>query len=355
MISNPVLELKLHNEGITRLLAGRPNDTQEVAHSSQAPVPEERRLVSVYRHGARSDPTHRRLINGGHVVVTYFFGGLGQSAQGPPPSGRGKEGDANMFVMKCGGSTLAALPDVFFEDLTRLQAEGEIPVIVHGGGPAISDTLGKLGIETEFVNGLRKTNEAVLDVVEMVLAGQINKQIVRNIQRSGANAVGLSGVDGHLIQAQPVANAHEVGLVGDVTRVNAELIQGIVGMGYMPVIAPVGIGADGGQRYNINADTAAGAVASHLGVERMIVVTDVPGILKTVDGEKRVLPSVTVREIDEMIASGDIYGGMIPKVRAAVQCIQGEVREVVIVNGSEPQVLSKVLKGEGIGTRIVKA
>ncbi len=239
--------------------------------------------------------------------------------------------------------------------MTRLQAEGEIPVIVHGGGPAISDTLGKLGIETEFVNGLRKTNEAVLDVVEMVLAGQINKQIVRNIQRFGANAVGLSGVDGHLIQAQPVANAHEVGLVGDVTRVNAELIQGIVGMGYMPVIAPVGIGADGGQRYNINADTAAGAVASHLGVERMIVVTDVPGILKTVDGEKRVLPSATVREIDEMIASGDIYGGMIPKVRAAVQCIQGEVREVVIVNGSEPQVLSKVLKGEGIGTRIVKA
>ncbi|UUZ91202.1 acetylglutamate kinase [Paenibacillus sp. P25] len=213
-------------------------------------------------------------------------------------------------------STLAALPDAFFEDLKKLQAEGIIPVIVHGGGPAISDTLGKLGIETEFVNGLRKTNEAVLDVVEMVLAGQINKEIVRKIQLSGARALGLSGVDGHLIQAVPVANAHEVGLVGDVTQVNAELIQGIVAMGYMPVIAPVGIGADGGQRYNINADTAAGAVASHLGVERMIVVTDVPGILKTVNGEKQVLPSVTVQEIDEMIASGEIYGGMIPKVKA---------------------------------------
>ncbi len=188
----------------------------------------------------------------------------------------------------------------------------------------------------------------------MVLAGQINKEIVRKIQRSGAKALGLSGVDGHLIQAAPVANADEVGLVGDVTHVNAELVQGIVDMGYIPVIAPVGIGTDGGQRYNINADTAAGAVASHIGVERMIVVTDVPGIMKTVDGEKRVLPSVTVQEIDEMIASGEIYGGMIPKVRAAVQCIQGKVREVVIVNGAEPQVLSKALKGGGIGTRIVR-
>ncbi|PYI51193.1 acetylglutamate kinase [Paenibacillus flagellatus] len=257
------------------------------------------------------------------------------------------------FVMKCGGSTLAALPEAFFLDLKKLQEQGTVPVIVHGGGPAISDTLGKLGIETEFVNGLRKTNEAVLDVVEMVLSGQINKEIVRKIQQSGGKAIGLSGVDGHLIQAKPVANAHEVGLVGDVTDVNATIVQGIVDMGYMPVIAPVGIG-EGAQRYNINADTAAGAVASRIGVARMIVVTDVPGILKTVNGEKRVLPVVTVAEIERMIESGDIYGGMIPKVRAAIQCIQGDVKEVVIVNGSEPEVLSKVLRGDEIGTRIQK-
>ncbi|NEW08828.1 acetylglutamate kinase [Paenibacillus sp. SYP-B3998] len=256
--------------------------------------------------------------------------------------------------MKCGGSTLAALPVSFFEDMRELQDEGIVTVIVHGGGPAISDTLTKLGIETEFVNGLRKTNEAVLDVVEMVLSGQINKEIVRRIQLTGAAALGLSGVDGHLIEAKPVSNAHEVGLVGDVTKVNAELIQGIVSMGYIPVIAPVGLGADGGQRYNINADTAAGAVASHLGVEQMIVVTDVPGIMKMVGGEKQVLPVLSVAEIEEMIASGDIYGGMIPKVRAAIACIQGKVQEVVIVNGSEPNVLSKVLKGTGIGTRIVR-
>lgn len=258
------------------------------------------------------------------------------------------------FVMKCGGSTLAALPDGFFHELRDLQGAGVKPVIVHGGGPAISETLAKLGIETEFVNGLRKTNDDVLDVVEMVLAGRINKEIVRKIGVNGAQALGLSGVDGGLIQARPVSNADEIGFVGDVTDVNASIIEGVMEMGYIPVIAPIGIDA-AGQRYNINADTAAGAVASHLGVERMIVVTDVPGIMKTVDGEKVVLPSVTVAEIDEMIASGEIYGGMIPKVRAAVQCIQGRVQEVVIVSGQEPDVLTRAVREGGVGTRIVQS
>ncbi len=257
------------------------------------------------------------------------------------------------FVMKCGGSTLAALPDGFFHELRDLQGAGVKPVIVHGGGPAISETLTKLGIETEFVNGLRKTNDDVLDVVEMVLAGRINKEIVRKIGVNGAQALGLSGVDGGLIQARPVANWEEIGFVGDVTDVKASIIEGVMEMGYIPVIAPIGIDAEG-QRYNINADTAAGAVASHLGVERMIVVTDVPGIMKTVDGEKVVLPSVTVAEIDEMIASGEIYGGMIPKVRAAVQCIQGRVQEVVIVSGQEPGVLTRAVREGGVGTRIVQ-
>lgn len=257
------------------------------------------------------------------------------------------------FVIKCGGSTLTALPDSFFADMGKLQEEGTMPVIVHGGGPAISGTLDRLGIETEFVNGLRKTNEAVLDVVEMVLAGQINKEVVRRIQKSGAKALGLSGMDGHLMLAQPVANAHEVGLVGEVVAVNAELLQGMIGLGYIPVVAPIGLGEDGSQRYNINADTAAGAVASHLGAERMIVVTDVPGIMKETGGQKQVLPKVTIAEIEELITSGDIYGGMIPKVKAAVKCIQGDMKEVVIVDGAVPEVLSKVIQGEEIGTKIV--
>ena len=261
--------------------------------------------------------------------------------------------DISTFVMKCGGSTLAALPDAFFEDLQKLQVEGMQPVIVHGGGPAISENLAKLGIETEFVNGLRKTTESVLDVVEMVLAGSINKQIVRRIESSGGKALGLSGVDGGLIQAKPVSNHAEVGHVGDVTRIEASIIQGVLDMGYMPIIAPIGIDA-AGQRYNINADTAAGAVASHLGASRLIVVTDVPGIMKNVNGVKKVLGTVAVQEIQDMIQTGEIYGGMIPKVKAAIECIQGKVKEVIIVDGSEPSVLSRVLQGEVIGTRIVR-
>lgn len=255
------------------------------------------------------------------------------------------------FVMKCGGSTLAALPHSFFEELRQLQVDGVAPVIVHGGGPAISETLDKVGIRTEFVQGLRVTTDDVLDVVEMVLAGRINKEIVRKMQSSGAKTVGLSGVDGMLIEAKPVANANEIGFVGEVTNVNADLIEGVMALGYIPVIAPVGIDAQG-QRYNINADTAAGAVASHLGVGRMIVVTDVPGIMKTVDGEKVTLPEVTVAEIEAMIASGEIYGGMIPKVRAAIACIQGKVQEVVIVSGQIEGVLTEAVKSGGVGTVI---
>ncbi|MBA9086753.1 acetylglutamate kinase [Fontibacillus solani] len=257
------------------------------------------------------------------------------------------------FVMKCGGSTLEELPDSFYSDLVELQNKGIQPVIVHGGGPAISENLSKLGIETKFVNGLRYTSEEVLDVVEMVLSGSINKKIVRRIGQSGGKVIGLSGVDGGLIQAKPVTNAAEVGLVGEVTQVNASLIQGVTELGYLPVIAPVGIDVSG-QRYNINADTAAGAVASELGVRQMIVVTDVPGILKSVNGEKKVLESVSVQQIEDMIQTGEIYGGMIPKVRAAVACISGKVSEVVIVDGSEPNVLGKVLAGEKIGTKIVR-
>lgn len=259
----------------------------------------------------------------------------------------------SMFVMKCGGSTLAELPSSFFEDLAKLQQQGVQPVIVHGGGPAISDNLTKLGIETEFVNGLRYTSEEVLDVVEMTLSGSINKKIVRLIQQAGGKSLGLSGVDGQLLTAKPVSAHAEVGLVGDVESVNEVLIQGIANLGYIPVIAPVGVDASGG-RYNINADTAAGAVASALGVKQMIVVTDVPGILKNVNGEKRVLSTVTVQQIEDMIDTGEIYGGMIPKVRAAISCISGQVKQVVIVDGSVPNILGKVLSGENIGTTITR-
>ncbi|MCY9528630.1 acetylglutamate kinase [Paenibacillus alvei] len=259
-----------------------------------------------------------------------------------------------LFVMKCGGSTLAALPNSFYEQLHQLQEEGTVPVIVHGGGPAISGMLDKLGIESEFIGGLRRTDEAVLDVVEMILAGQINKQIVRRLTQVGAKAIGLSGTDGGLIQAEPVPNVAQVGFVGDVTHVNASLLAGLVDLNHIPVIAPVGLDR-AGQRYNINADTAAGAVAAYLGSEQLIVVTDVPGIMRNGPEGKVVLPVVTIEEVEAMIESGDIYGGMIPKVQAAMKCLEGGVQEVVIADGSEPDVLRRLMAGEAIGTRIVRS
>ncbi|KAA8997958.1 acetylglutamate kinase [Paenibacillus spiritus] len=258
------------------------------------------------------------------------------------------------FIMKCGGSTLAALPDSFFADLKSLLEQGIQPVIVHGGGPAISENLGKLGIESAFVNGLRVTTEEVLDVVEMTLAGSINKAVVRRIQRAGGRALGLSGEDGGLLEAAPVENSAEVGLVGHVVKVKTDILEGILKMGYIPVVAPIGIDGSG-QRYNVNADTAAGAVASHMEAPTLIVVTDVPGIMAAdPKGKKAVLPSVTTGQIEALIGSGEIYGGMIPKVRAAIDCIQGSVSEVIIVDGKEPQILSRVLSGEAVGTRIAK-
>lgn len=256
------------------------------------------------------------------------------------------------FVMKCGGSTLAALPDPFYEDLSALQASGRMPVIVHGGGPAISEALEKYEIKTEFVDGLRKTTDDVLNIVEMVLSGQINKQIVRRLREQQAAALGLSGVDGRLLYAERIDTTADIGYVGEVHEVNAALIRSIVELGYTPVIAPVGMN-DSGQRFNINADTAAGAVASALHVKQLVVVTDVPGIMRPIDGEFVVQSVVTVEDIAQMITDGTIYGGMIPKVHAAMKCLEGGVEEVVIVDGAEVDVLSRLLNGEEIGTRIV--
>lgn len=265
----------------------------------------------------------------------------------------GKQMNDKRFVMKCGGSTLSELPDPFYAELVQLRRDGWQPVIVHGGGPAISRALERFGIETEFVGGLRKTTQEVLDIVEMVLSGQINKEVVRRILAVGGDAVGLSGVDGRLLEAEKAESEVDIGYVGDVKTVHTELVERLLQDGFIPAIAPIGIGPDG-QRYNINADTAAGAVASGLGVTRLLVVTDVPGILRS-DGEgQTVMPVATAADIEQMIEDGTIYGGMIPKVKAALQCLQGGVQEAIIVDGGTPGVLGRLLDGERLGTRIVR-
>lgn len=244
-----------------------------------------------------------------------------------------------MFVLKCGGSTLDQLPASFYEELIQLKKEGYDPVIVHGGGPAINHTLKTMQIEPQFIDGLRVTDEATLQVVEMVLIGQTNKQIVKKLQGVG---FGLSGLDGKVIKASQMPGP--LGFVGQIEAVHPEIIKMISQMGYIPVIAPLGMD-DQGQSYNINADTAAGAVASALEVSQLIVVTDVPGVME--DG--KVLPELTVEKVNQLIKNGVITGGMIPKVKAAMDALKAADSVVII----DPSNLSRAVQQEPVGTKII--
>lgn len=248
-----------------------------------------------------------------------------------------------VIVFKCGGSALDELSDNFFENIQFLQAAGMQPVIVHGGGPAIQQMLTKLHIESEFVDGLRKTTEEMMDVVEMVLVGNVNPALTRRVNEFGLHAVGLSGSDVQLLEASPI-NEEKYGLVGEVTNVNTDRLKQLLDTGIVPIISPIAIGKDG-KRYNVNADTAAGAIASNLHAEQLVFVTDVPGILR----EGELLESVKTSEVEKLIADGTIYGGMIPKINAALDGILGNVDEVMIVNGKESKLKNNTtLKGTTI-------
>lgn len=251
----------------------------------------------------------------------------------------------NIVVIKCGGSTIDQLSAGFFDSLKALKEMGTFPVIVHGGGPAIKAMLTKLNIKSEFVNGLRRTDEQVMEVVEMVLSGKVNKSLVRKAGNAGMDAVGLSGCDSRLIEAVP-RDLEKLGFVGEVARVNTGLLFGLIERGIVPVIAPVGIGKDE-HCYNINADTAAGALAAELDATKLLFVTDVPGILQ--DGG--LLKTVTKQEVRNMIDDGTIYGGMIPKVEAAITSLKGNLKEVMIVDGKDT---TMVKDGEIVGTVIKK-
>lgn len=244
------------------------------------------------------------------------------------------------IVIKCGGSVLSELSPSFFESLQLYAREKKI-VIVHGGGPEIGQMLKKLCVPTEFVNGLRKTTKDVLEVAEMILAGKVNKQLVGILQQYGLSAVGVSGVDAHLLEATAI-DFHTLGYVGEVKNVNCAFLETLLRDGYIPVIAP--IGADElGQTYNINADTVAGAVAKALNAQQLLFVTDVPGILQ--DGV--VVEQTTVDDIERMIATGVITGGMIPKVKAAVAALE-KLGEVMIVSGKTPFYANGKLYGTSI-------
>jgi acetylglutamate kinase len=270
--------------------------------------------------------------------------------------------DEKIVVVKYGGHAMgdAALAKAFARDITLLETAGARPVVVHGGGPQIGEMLDKLGIKSEFRSGLRVTDKRTVEVVEMVLAGSINKEIVMAINAEGGKAVGLSGKDGNMVFAKkltrterdPASNIESVvdlGFVGEPDKVSRAVIDMVLGAGLIPVIAPVAPGEDG-ETYNVNADTFAGAIAGRLGAARLLFLTDVPGVL---DKKGNLIRELTVKQVRKLIDDGTISGGMIPKVETCVDAIKQGVEGVVILNGKTPHaVLLELFTDHGAGTLI---
>ncbi len=268
------------------------------------------------------------------------------------------------IVVKYGGHAMSedGLASEFGRDIALLKQVGINPVIVHGGGPQINAMLSRLEIKSHFVDGLRITDAAMVEVVEMVLSGTVNKQIAGLINQAGALAVGISGRDGGLIRARKltrtirdpdsqIESVLDLGFVGEPAHIDARVIHALTGAGLIPVIAPVGVG-EHGEIYNINADTAAGAIAGALNASRLLMLTDVPGVL---DKDKTLLAELSVPRINALIADGTIAGGMIPKVLTCIEAVRQGVKGATILDGRVPHALLLELFTEGgIGTLIHK-
>ena len=266
------------------------------------------------------------------------------------------------IVIKYGGSAMVdpSLKEGFARDVTLLKFVGLNPVVVHGGGPQIGSVLEQMGIHSRFVDGMRVTDEPTMDVVEMVLGGKVNKEIVTQINQQGGRAVGLSGKDGGLILAgklplvrfQVEDNPPEIidmGMVGEVVKVNPVIIRTLESGGFIPVIAPVGVG-ESGETYNINADWVAGKVAVALDASKLILLTDVDGVL---DANGTLISSVMADAIHQMLEEGILKGGMIPKIRCSLEAIEHGVERVHIINGRKPHaVLLELFTDQGIGTEV---
>ncbi|MER3494002.1 MAG: acetylglutamate kinase [Mastigocladus sp. ERB_26_2] len=256
-------------------------------------------------------------------------------------------------VVKYGGAAMkdSNLKDKVIRDIVFLSCVGLRPIVVHGGGPEINSWLDKLGIEPQFKNGLRVTDAPTMDVVEMVLVGRVNKEIVSLINQAGGSAVGLCGKDGNLIKARPQGD-EGIGFVGEVSNVNIRVLETLVNSGYIPVVSSVAAD-DNGQAYNINADTVAGEIAAALGAEKLILLTDTRGILKDYKEPTSLIPKVDIKEARDLIASGVVSGGMIPKVNCCVRSLAQGVRAAHIIDGRIPHaLLLEIFTDGGIGTMI---
>jgi acetylglutamate kinase len=273
--------------------------------------------------------------------------------------------DDQIIVVKYGGHAMVdpKLAHQFARDMVMLKVCGLNPIVVHGGGPQINRMLDKLEVQPEFREGLRVTDEATMSVVEMVLSGSINKSIVASIQQAGGRAVGISGKDGNLMIAERLTKKKtdpatgkvveiDFGFVGEPVKVNTEILETIMKSDAIPVIAPVGVGVNG-ETFNVNADTAAGAIATATRAKRLLLLTDVAGVL---DKDKNLISELAVEELPKLIDNGTITGGMIPKVESAAAVVLSGVEGVIILDGRVPHsVLLELLTPHGVGTRISRA
>ncbi len=260
-----------------------------------------------------------------------------------------------VVVVKYGGNAMTnnELKDAVMNDIVLLSLVGIRVVLVHGGGPEINDMLRRLGIESRFVNGLRYTDEATIDVVKMVLAGKVNKELVQLLAQHKGSAVGLCGIDGQMLMAKKAVSAdgQDLGFVGDIEHVNTKPILDALNNGNIPVIATVATDEQG-NTYNVNADTAAARIAAELGAENLILMTDIAGLLRDKDDPSTLIPSVNVSEVPFMKRQGIISGGMIPKIDCCVEAVRRGVKKTAIIDGRVPHsILIEILSNEGIGTQ----
>ena len=260
--------------------------------------------------------------------------------------------NGKIVVVKYGGNAMinAMLKHQVMEDIVLLSLIGVKTVLVHGGGPEISETMQRLGKKAEFVDGLRVTDQETVDIVQMVLAGKINKTLVNLLQMNGGKAMGISGMDGRLIEAR--IKDERLGYVGDVVHVNIEPVTDLLEKGYIPVISTIGCDRDG-NTYNINGDTAAAHIAGALGAERLIMLTDIAGILRDRNDPASLIPAITIDEARQLRADGVISGGMIPKVECCIDAIHRGVKNAIIMDGRIPHsILMEILTDEGAGTMV---
>ncbi len=256
------------------------------------------------------------------------------------------------IVVKYGGNAMISpeLKEAVMNDLVLMQLVGIHVVLVHGGGPEISGMLKKIGKESRFVNGMRYTDQETMDIVQMVLAGKVNKELVQRLELHGGRSIGLCGLDGHMITAEKMAGPDDLGLVGDVTAVNAQPIIDAAEKGYIPVVSTIA-GGENGEVFNINADIAAAHIAAKLGALKLILMTDIRGLLRDKNDESTLIPVVNVSDVPSLKRDGIISGGMIPKIDCCVEAVRRGVGRAHIIDGRIPHsILIELFSDEGIGT-----